>query len=116
MTLRPKTPVDLTLAPVAAEIDLNLQGLRDESVESIADAVAFTLNATPAATRAGRAAQIVELAVRGVELHGWEAGISDDATRLQLRGGSVPLDVGLSDRIRRFVEGGGDGPQGPSAR
>jgi hypothetical protein len=104
MTLRPKTPIDLALAPVAAEIDLNLQGLRDEAVESIGDAVAFTLNTTPAETRDGRAAQILELAVRGVDLHGWDVGISEDATRLQLRGGSVMLDVGLSARIRTFVE------------
>ncbi len=31
--MRPKVPADLTLAPVAAEIDLNLQPLRDEPPE-----------------------------------------------------------------------------------
>jgi len=104
MTLRPKTPTDLTLAPVAAEIDLNLQGLRDEDVESIADAVAFTLNSSPAESRDGRAKQILELAIRGVDLHGWTVRISEDATRVQLTGGSVRLDVGLSARIRQYVE------------
>ena len=104
MTIRPKRPTDLTLAPVAAEIDLNLQELRDASLDTIAESVALTLNSSPAPTRAGRAGQILEVAVRGVELHGWRATISADATRLELRGGSVTLDVGLSARIREFVE------------
>ena len=105
MTLRPKTPIDLALAPVAAEIDLNLQEVRDEGADKIVDAVAFTLNTSPAPTREGRAEQIRELAIRGVDLHGWAASISDDATRIQLRGGSVSHDVGLSASIRAFVEG-----------
>ena len=104
MTIRPKRPTDLTLAPVAAEIDLNLRELRDSSLDTIAENVALTLNTSPAPTRDGRAAQILEVAVRGVDLHGWRASISADATRLELRGGSVPLDVGLSARIREFVE------------
>jgi hypothetical protein len=29
MTVRPRVPTDLALAPVAAQIDLNLQRLRD---------------------------------------------------------------------------------------
>ncbi len=105
MTLRPKTPTDLTLAPVAAEIDLNLQELRDETRDRIVDAIAFTLNTNPADSRDSRAKQIRELAVRGVDLHGWTAAVSDDSTRLQLRGGSVSLDVGLSASVREFIEG-----------
>jgi hypothetical protein len=105
MTLRPKTPTDLTLAPVAAEIDLNLQELRDEPRDRIVDAIAFTLNTNPADSRDSRAKQIRELAVRGVDLHGWTAAVSDDSTRLQLRGGSVSLDVGLSASVREFIEG-----------
>ena len=103
--LRPKSPTDLTLAPVAAEIDFNLQELRDATVEQIADVVALTLNTSPSPTREGRATQILEVAVRGVDLHGWRASLSEDATRLALRGGSVPLDVGLSATIRDFVVG-----------
>jgi hypothetical protein len=104
MTLRPKTPIDLALAPVAAEIDLNLQPLRDEARETIADAVALSLNSDPAPTRTGRAAQILEIALRDVDLHGWHAVLSSDATRVELRGGSVSLDVGLSTRICDYVE------------
>jgi len=106
MTLRPKTPIDLALAPVAAEIDLNLQEVRDEGVDAIVDAIAFTLNAGPAQTRDGRANQILELAIRGIDLHGWTAAVSADGARLQLRGGSVSLDVGLSASVLTFIEGG----------
>lgn len=105
MTLRPKNSTDLTLAPVAAAIDVNLQELRDEPPERVVDVVAFALNTAPADTRDGRAKQILEVATRGVELHGWTAAISADATRVQLRGGSVSLDVGLSAVIRDYVEG-----------
>lgn len=103
--LRPKNPTDLTLAPVAAAIDFNLQEIRDVSVDEIGGAVALALNSAPADTRDGRAHQIRELAVRLVDLHGWSAEISADSTRLHLRGGSVPLDVGLSAAIRDYIDG-----------
>jgi len=105
MTLRPKTPADLTLAPVAAEIDMNLQPIRDLDPADLVDAITLSVNANPGATREIRVKQVAETALRGVELHGWTAEISDDATRLQLRGGSVGLDVGLSARMRDYIEG-----------
>jgi len=105
MTLRPKNPHDLTLAPVAAEIDQNLDWLRDRPETEIEEELALVLNTeTPAATRDARAAQVLEVALRGVDLHGWTADISDDATRLRLRGGSVSLDIGLSAGLQRYIE------------
>jgi hypothetical protein len=103
--IRPKTPTDLTLAPVAAAIDLNLQEIRDESLGKVVEVVALTLNTGVAETRDGRAQQILEVATRNVDLHGWTTSISDDSTRLLLRGGSVTLDVGLSAVVRDYVEG-----------
>ena len=105
MTIRPKRPTDLTLAPVAAEIDLNLQPLRDADQQKLIDAITLTVNENVGETRDARAKQVFESAVRDVDLHGWTAEISDDATRLQLRGGSVSLDVGLSLALRRYIEG-----------
>jgi hypothetical protein len=105
--MRPKVPTDLALAPVAAEIDLNLQGLRDESSEGVFENIALALNAGgPGASRADRADQVLQFATRGVELHGWKAEVSDDSTRLHLEGGSVTLDIGLSATIGRFIEDG----------
>ena len=105
MTLKPKRPTDLTLAPVAAEIDLNLQEIRDVPAGKVEEAVALVLNSAPAERRDGRAQQILEVAVRNVDLHGWTASISDDATRVLLRGGSVSLDVGLSAAVRDYIDG-----------
>jgi hypothetical protein len=106
MTLRPKTPTDLTLAPVATEIDQNLQLIRDADLGTILESVAVGLNKDPSDTRDGRAEQVLALATRNVDLHGWTLDISDDATRVHMRGGSVTLDIGLSANIRRFIDDG----------
>ena len=102
----PKTPTDLGLAPVAVGIDTNLQRLRDADPEHLLEEVVLTLNTEPGEHRDARMKQILEIATRGVDMHGWTAAISGDATRLQLRGGSVPLDLGLSERIRGYIEFG----------
>ena len=107
MTLRPKTPKDLMLAPVAAEIDLNLQAWRDKSPEEIGEALAIAFNVNVAgASRSERAACILEEALRSVELHDWNAGITDDSARLRLSGGSVSIDLGLSATILHYIEYG----------
>jgi hypothetical protein len=109
MTLRPKTPKDLLLAPVAAQIDLNLQEIRDLPPGKIADTLGLVLNADRADVGRGqRAARILEFGVRSVELHEWDTEITDDAARLRLSGGSVSLDLGLSASITDYVENGPD--------
>jgi hypothetical protein len=105
MTLHPRKPTDLTLAPVAAEIDQNLQPLRDADASDVAAAITLTVNENVGETREQRAKQVYLSALRDVDLHGWTAAISDDSTRLQLRGGSVALDIGLSATLRDYIEG-----------
>jgi hypothetical protein len=46
------------------------------------------------------------VALRNVNLHDWNAEITDDDARLHLAGGSVSLDLGLSAAIMRYVAGG----------
>ena len=53
-----------------------------------------------------RAQLVLEQALRNVDMHGWSAAISDDGCRLQLSGGSVSLDLGLSDGISRYIRDG----------
>ena len=107
MTIRPKTPKDLLLAPVAAEIDHNLVPLREMSPAQLGDALAIAFNADRAgADRGQRAARILDEAVRGVELHEWHVEITDDAARLRLSGGSVSIELGLSPSIRSYIENG----------
>jgi hypothetical protein len=107
MTLRPKKPKDLMLAPLAAEIDLNLQDLRDLTPDEIAGEVALRLNVlTSGSDRPKRAAWILACALWEVEMHDWQAEITDDSARLRLSGGSVTLDLGLSATIHRYIEDG----------
>jgi hypothetical protein len=105
--MRPKASMDLSLAPVAAEIDSNLQPLREKATaEEIEAALQLATNRTPISdTREERGDRVLDLALRNVELHGWEVEMTDDNARLRLSGGSVSLDLGLSASISRFIEG-----------
>ena len=95
------------LAPVAAEIDLNLQALRDKSPAQVGETLAIAFNANLAgASRSERAARVLEEALRSVELHDWNAEITDDSARLRLSGGSVSIDHGLSATIIRYIDNG----------
>ena len=107
MALHPKVPRDIALAPVAAEIDLNLQGLRDKGLSELDIELQLELNGPPRPnTREKRAAQVLRAAFRDVDLHGWHGTITEDACRLHLTGGSVTLDLGLGIGIMRYIEAG----------
>src|SRR5581483_11122452 len=102
----PKVPRDLVLAPVAAEIDQNLQRLRDLPIDQLKYELDLELDRPEVRkTRAERAQRVLEAALRNVETHHWNAAITDDAARLRLSGGSVSLDVGLSATLLRYIEG-----------
>lgn len=110
MAIRPKTPADLALAPVAVGVDLNLQHLRDRTPAEIETELAFALNVdTTRGDRAERERWLVEAATRFVNLHQWTASITEDACRLRLHGGSVSLDLGLSASLMRYLELGASG-------
>jgi hypothetical protein len=103
----PKTPKDLTLAPVAVAIDENLQYLRDVSLEELDARLELSLNRPLRdASPAERARGVLEVATRGVDLHGWQAELTPDHARLHLRGGSVTLDLGLGAVVRDYIEHG----------
>jgi len=107
MTLLPKAPADVALAPVAAKIDLNLQRLRDKSLAEIDYELALELDRPLIAnTHRERAEHVLRLALRDVDCHGWHASITDDSARLHLVGGSVSLDLGLGDTVTRYIESG----------
>jgi hypothetical protein len=97
----------MALAPVAAEIDLNLQGLRDKGLTELNTELQLELNGPPMPnTRAERAAHVLRAAFRDVDLHGWQGSITEDACRLHLTGGSVTIDLGLGASIMRYIEAG----------
>jgi hypothetical protein len=112
MTIHPKRRRDLLLAPVAVEIDLNLQRMRDKPAGEVEAELALELDLdTPAmsVSRDKRADLVLRQALRDVELHGWSATITDDSYRLRLDGGSVSLDIGLSPSIASYIEQGASG-------
>jgi hypothetical protein len=98
--------MDLALAPVAAAIDLNLQRLRDEAPSAIERALQLELDQADHNTAEKRGASVRDLALRGVDAHDWEAGITEDACRLRLSGGSVTLDLGLGEAVMQYIRGG----------
>lgn len=107
MTLHPKNHRDFMLAPVAVEIDLNLQRMRDVSPRDVLQELELELDRPAASTdHHERARLVLAQALRNVDTHGWSAAITDDGCRLQLSGGSVSLDLGLSDGISRYIRDG----------
>jgi hypothetical protein len=115
MTIHPKNQRDLMLAPVAAEIDRNLQRLRDGSTRDVMAELELELD-RPAMylDRDSRADLVLRQALRHVDLHGWTAVITNDAARLRLGGGSVSIDLGLSAAITSYIQDG-VGSQGAPA-
>jgi hypothetical protein len=107
MTPHPRKHKDLMLAPVAAEIDLNLQRMRNVSPRDVLQQLELELDRPAARTDRGERAELVlEQALRNVDPHGWSASITDDGCRLHLSGGSVSLDLGLSEGIATYIRDG----------
>jgi hypothetical protein len=107
MTVLPKTPTDIGLAPVAVGLDTNLQLFRESSAAEIGFHLELELDQPErSASAQERSGCVAAVAVRNVELHGWSAAVTDDHCRLRLSGGSVTLDLGLSANIMRYIEGG----------
>ena len=106
MPITPKVPKDLALAPVAAEIDINLQRFRDLSADELKFELDLELDRPEIRhTRDERAARVLVAALRNVVMHHWSAEITDDGARLRLSGGSVSLDLGLSATLLHYIQG-----------
>lgn len=107
MTIRPKVNQDLMLAPVAAEIDHNLQRIRDRSGADLEYALELELNAhVKRESPWERAELVLRFALRDVDLHGWTATVSEDYNRIHLDGGSVSIDLGLGADVTAFILSG----------
>jgi hypothetical protein len=105
MTLHPKTPMDLSLAPVAANIDHNLKRLRGKSPDEISLELLIEFDKPiDEQSRDARAAQVLRQALRDVDLHGWNAELTPDASAVQLSGGSVSLDVAVGAKVASYIQ------------
>ncbi len=107
MTLHPKAAKDLMLAPVAAEIDLNLQRLRDKSAQGVEAELEFELD-RPAMSvdRQERERLVLRQALRDVDLHGWNAAVAGDGSSIRLHGGSVSLDLAVGAGASTYINDG----------
>ena len=107
MTVHPKNQKDLMLAPVAVEIDRNLQRLRAASPYEVLAELELELDRPAMCAEPDERAELVlRQALRDVDLHGWTATLSDDASRIHLEGGSVSIDLGLSRAITSYITEG----------
>jgi hypothetical protein len=106
MSPLPKEAKDFVLAPLAAEIDLNLRRLREKSPKEIEYELEMELDTGPIVDdRDERAERVRYLALRNVDLRGWDASITEDNSAIRLTGGSVSLDLALGANVLRFLEG-----------
>ena len=113
MSLHPRDAKDLALAPVAVHIDGNLQPLRASSPGELEAAFQLLLDRPELDDRrATREARVLEVALRNVDLHGWEAGLSEDGSAIRLSGGSVSLDIALGATILHYLEDAAPGDAG----
>jgi len=101
----PKTPKDLALAPVAAQIDMNLRRLRERTPSEIDYEVSLELD-KPAIpnTRDMRSERVLMVALRDVDLHGWHAEMTPDLSAVRLSGGSVSLDIAVGAAVMQFIQ------------
>jgi hypothetical protein len=105
MTIHPKEPIDLLLAPVAAQIDKNLQVLRERSPDEVEAALELALDRPEWATHTSREDRVLKAALQNVDMHGWRAVITPDHTALRLTGGSVSLDLALGASVQAHLSG-----------
>jgi hypothetical protein len=107
MTIAPREPKDLALAPVAAAIDMNLRRLRDRSPDQIDYELTLELNNPTMGDDADeRAERVLRVALRDVDMHHWSAEITDDRSSVRLSGGSVSLDLGLGVSVLSYIVDG----------
>ena len=104
MTDSPEEPEGFDARAGGGEIDRNLQRLRGGSPSDVLAELELELD-RPAMCpeRDERAKLVLRQALRDVNLHGWNATLSDDASRVHLDGGSVSVDVGLSPAITGYI-------------
>jgi hypothetical protein len=103
----PHVPKDLSLAPVAIAIDVNLHRFRDLDRASLIGALELELDRLASRlTEEERRSYVLHASLRNVNLHGWKASLTYDGAGVRLGGGSVSLDVALSASILEFIRTG----------
>jgi hypothetical protein len=101
----PKNAKDLALAPVAVQVDENLRYLRSCTAAEVPAALELMLNAPERDDeRSTRERRVLAAALRDVDLHGWDAALTDDGSAIRLTGGSVSLDIAVGASLLHHLE------------
>ena len=106
MSTTPHSAADLALAPVLINIERNLTRLRDS--EDIEYELALELNddSTWHRTAEERAQRLQQLAIRGVDTHGWEITPTADGCGLFVRHGEYHVSIMFGRVLAGYVESG----------
>jgi hypothetical protein len=105
-TPHPHSAADLALAPVLISIERNLARLRD--CTELEYELALELNDDSAwyHTPAERAHRVQQLAIRDVDLHGWDVSPTPDQHGLAVTHGGYSIPVMLGKRLADYVAHG----------
>ncbi|MSW84145.1 MAG: hypothetical protein F2832_05290 [Actinobacteria bacterium] len=88
-------------------MDTNLRRLRGKSGQDLEMAILLELDRPPANNaRPEREARVLDFALRNVDMHGWDAAITPDASAIRLDGGSVALDIALGATVSAYIADG----------
>jgi len=110
MSLHPRETRDLALAPVAVHVDMNLRPLRESGPEELEATLQLLLDRPEVdQSRVSRERRVLAAALRGVDLHGWNAAVTPDGSAVRLEGGSVTLDLAVGATVMRHLEEAGTG-------
>lgn len=108
MSLHPREPRDLALAPVAVHVDMNLRPLREPGPGELEAAFQLLLDRPEIdQTRASPEKRVRDVTLRGVDLHGWSASVTRDGSAVRLEGSSVTLDLALGATLVHHLEEAG---------
>ena len=105
-SLHPHSVTDLALAPVVIHIERNLAQVRDSADLEYAFALALNDDNGWYHSPAERAGRVLQVALREVELHGWQAGPTPDLQGLMISHGEYRVCVMFGRRLAEYVERG----------
>jgi hypothetical protein len=101
--MRPRDPADLLLAPVALQVDAKVQELSAMNREQLAYHLALEVDRDPR-TEQQRGKDIVDAAVKLIDMSGWEANWDPRGVRLSHGRHSIVIGVGAD--VAEYVRSG----------
>ncbi len=102
----PHSAADLALAPVLINIERNLAQVRDSNDLEYSLALALNDDGRWYHSAEERAARVRELAIRNVDLHGWQVTPTQDLAGLAVEHSGYRVSLMLGKKLASYVEHG----------